>query len=454
MNQPMTLSTRARLAVVCAALVGGLVIGLGMLVYLRLEADLRSAADDGLASRTEQLIEDLPTASTIDVGPSDVGDIFAQLLTRDGSILASTSGLAPVSAVAPTDLGSLNGPRYVETTVMTADESVLARILEMPIADGRVIVTGVAFDDQREVLDRLLSLFGVAGLVAVVLAGAVGWLVARAALRPVERMRAESEAVSGSEPGRRLAVPRTRDELAALGRSLNRMLERLEAAVERERRFVANAGHELRTPLANLKAELDLALRRARSPAELVDALASASEETDRLARLAEDLLLLASADGGRLPMRLDDVDVAGLVRETVDSFASRASSLGVVLEAAAEEDARARLDGTRIRQAVGNLIDNALRHTPAGGRVDVRVSKEGSDTLLSVVDTGEAFSSAFLPHAFEAFARTDASRSRSAGGTGLGLAIVRAVVEAHGGTVEARNRDEGGAIVKLRLPA
>ena len=450
----MTLPIRARLAVVCAGLVGGLVIGLGLLVYLRLEADLRAAADDGLASRAEQLSEDLPTGTTIDVGPSDVGDIFAQLLTRGGSLLASTPGLAPGPAVATTDLVTLDGPRSAETTVMTAGEPVLARILEMPLADGRVIVTGVAFDDQREVLDRLLSLFGVAVLVAVVLAGAVGWLVARAALRPVERMRAESEAVSGSEPGRRLAVPQTRDELAALGSSLNRMLDRLETTVERERRFVADAGHELRTPLANLKAELDLALRRARSAPELVEALRSASEETDRLARLAEDLLLLASTDGGRLPMRLDDVDLAGLVRETVDSFAGRASSLGIALEASAEGGTRARLDSARIRQAVGNLIDNALRHTPAGGRVDVKVSKEGSAVSLTVVDTGEAFSSAFLPHAFEAFARADASRSRSAGGTGLGLAIVRAIVEAHGGTVEARNRDEGGAILELRIPA
>jgi heavy metal sensor kinase len=449
----MTLPTRARLAIVCASLVGALVLGLATLVYLRLEADLRASADDGLVTRAEQLAADPPTETTIDPGPSDVGDIFAQVVAHDGTVAATTPGLAP-GRVAPTsDLRSLDAPRYSEMLVATTDEPVLARVLEMPLADGRVIVTGVAFDDQREVLDRLLSLFGVAGLLAVVLAGAVGWLVARAGLRPVDQMRAESEAVSGSEPGRRLAVPGTRDELAALGHSLNRMLDRLEAAVERERRFVADAGHELRTPLANLKAELDLALRRARSPSELVDALRSASEETDRLARLAEDLLLLASADGGRLPMRSEDVDVAALVHETVDSFAGRASSLGITLEANVMDGTRACLDTTRVRQAMGNLIDNALRHTPAGGRVDVRAFTDGRTISLSVADTGEAFATAFLPHAFEAFARADAARSRSAGGTGLGLAIVRAIVEAHGGTARARNRDEGGAIVELRIP-
>jgi two-component system, OmpR family, sensor kinase len=450
----MTLPIRTRLALVCAALVGALVIGLGTLVYLRLEADLRTSADDQLATRAEELAADLPSGPTIDSGPSDVGDVFAQVLKRDGTIVATTPGLLPASVIQADDLVALDGPRYLEMTVPTTDEPVLARVLEIPADDGRVIVTGVAFDDQREVLDRLRVLFGLAGAVAVVLAGAVGWLVAQAALRPVERMRIESEAVSASEPGRRLPVSRTRDELSALGLSLNRMLDRLEAAVERERRFVADAGHELRTPLANLKAELDLALRRARSPAELVHALQSASEETDRLARLAEDLLLLASADGGRVPMRVEDVDVAELVRATLDSFSGRAESLGIALEPSVEEVTRARFDGTRIRQAVGNLVDNALRHTPAGGSVTVHASTSGGTLSITVTDTGEGFSNGFLPHAFDAFARADASRSRSAGGTGLGLAIVRAIVDAHGGSVEAANRDEGGAIVVLRLPA
>jgi signal transduction histidine kinase len=267
-------------------------------------------------------------------------------------------------------------------------------------------------------------------------------------------MRAESEAVSASEPGRRLAVPATRDELATLARSLNGMLDRLETAVERERRFVADAGHELRTPLANLKAELDLALSRARSPSALVDALRSASEETDRLARLAEDLLLLASAEGGRLPMRRDEVDVSELVRETVSSFSVSASALGITLEAAVDGAVPARLDATRMRQAVGNLIDNALRHTPEGGRVTVAASRAEDRTSIIVTDTGDGFVDTFLPDAFEAFARADAARSRTVGGAGLGLAIVRAVADAHGGTVEATNLDQGGAVVVLSVPA
>jgi len=450
----MALPIRARLAIVCATLVGALLLGLGTLVYLRFEGDLRGAADDGLLPRATALVEDPTSGPTLATDPSDLGDIFGQVLTRDGTVLSTTPGLAPGPVVPTTGLSAVDGPRYLDAVVPLTDETMVARILEMPTADDRIVVVGVAFDDQREALDRLLVLLGLAGPVAILLAGAVGWVVAGAALRPVERMRVEAEAVSGSEPGRRLPLPRGRDELAALGTSLNRMLDRLEAAVERERRFVADASHELRTPLANLKAELDLALRRARSPSELVEALQSASEETDRLSQLAEDLLLLASADGGRLPVRLEEVDASGLVRETVGSFEGRAATLHLALEASVEEGVRARIDGARIRQAVGNLIDNALRQTPAGGRVTVEMSTQSGILSIAVADTGGGFETDYLPRAFEAFSRAEESRSRAVGGAGLGLAIVRAIAEAHSGTVEASNRNEGGALVVLRVPA
>jgi two-component system, OmpR family, sensor kinase len=449
----MTLPIRARLAVVCGSLVGILVVGLGLIVYLRLEADLRASADDGLLPRAESLAADPPTDTTVDPDPTDVGDIFGQIVDRDGSVVASTPGLADGSIVSAAELATLDGPRYFDETVPLVDERLQARLLEMPTADGRVVVVGVAFDDQREALDRLLTLLAIGCPAAILLAAGVGWLIAGAALRPVERMRLEAESISGSEPGRRLPLPQTGDELASLGRSLNRMLDRLETAVERERRFVADASHELRTPLANLKAELDLALRRSRSPSELVGALQSASEETDRLSRLAEDLLLLATAENGRLPLRVEDVDVSGLVRLTADSFEGRAAALGVAIEASIPDAIRARVDGPRIRQAVVNLVDNALRESQPGNRVSVEMSTSDRSLAIAVKDSGRGFDPGFLPFAFEAFARADVSRSRSSGGAGLGLAIVRAIAEAHRGSVEAGNADGGGAVVTLHIP-
>ncbi|HKZ75709.1 MAG TPA: histidine kinase dimerization/phospho-acceptor domain-containing protein, partial [Actinomycetota bacterium] len=184
------------------------------------------------------------------------------------------------------DVAGLGESRFFERTVATVEEPVPARLLAVPASEGRVLVVGASLEDQWEALARLGILLAVGGPLALILASGVGWVVAGAALRPVERMRAEAAAISASEPGRRLPQSGTGDEVDRLGKTLNEMLERLEQALQHERRFVDEASHELRTPLANLRTELDLALRRSRSVEELEAALRSAAEETDRLARL------------------------------------------------------------------------------------------------------------------------------------------------------------------------
>jgi heavy metal sensor kinase len=449
----MSLSIRARLALVCATLVGALVVALGAIVYLRLEADLRAAADDNLTSRASDLADAPVRGGTLDIGSSDVGDIYAQVVAADGRVLATSPGFTG-QILAGADLADAGSEPIRELTVEVAGEPLVSRVLAAPRPDGTILVLGAAFDDQREALDRLLQLLLVLVPVAGALAAAVGWVVAGAALRPVDRMRRESEAISGSEPGRRLEVPATRDELAALGASLNRMLDRLEAALARERRFVDDASHELRTPLANLRIELELALRRSRTPDELEAALRSAAVETDRLTSLAEDLLVLARAADGRLPVRREETQLGGLVAEVAAGFAGRAEAVGVELTTTVHRDGAARVDEARVRQALGNLIDNALLHTPSGGRVHVELTRIAGAVSLAVADTGDGFPADFLERAFEPFSRADAARSRDDGGTGLGLAIVRVIADGHGGSVEARNNPGGGATVELRLPA
>jgi heavy metal sensor kinase len=449
----MRLPIRLRLAVVSGALMAVLLAALGAFLYLRLESDLRQAVDAGLRSRAEVLVAGSASGRLPEGGGlAEADEAFAQLLAPDGRVLDSTSGLASRPLLTATAVDSVTGPGFFDADVATLEEPVPARLLAVPSGEGFMVV-GVSVEDQREALGRLLVLLAAGGPVAVALASGVGWLVAGAALRPVERLRVEAEAVSGSEPGRRLPVPDTGDELAKLGRSLNRMLDRLEAAVDRERRFVGDASHELRTPLANLRAELDLALRRARTSEELAAALASAAEETERLTRLAEDLLVLARAGGGALPVRRASVNLSALVRSVVDRFAGRATERGVSLETVAGAGVQASVDEDRLRQAVGNLIDNALRYSPSGGAVTVELGRSDGILSIEVTDTGEGFDPAFLSRAFEPFSRADPSRSRGAGGAGLGLAIVRAVAEAHGGSVEAANRPDGGAVVVLRIP-
>lgn len=444
----MSLRIRTRLTLASAGLVAVILLAAGVFVYVRLESDLREAVDAGLRSRADALLSlgdpTLPTASMIE---SD--EAFAQILSSDGDVLESTSGVTGAAA----EPGDVPVARFDDTAVRTVEEVVPARVLLVPLDDGRVLVVGASLEDQEEALARLATLLLVGGPAALGLVVIVVWLIVGAALSPVEAMRSEAAAISASEPDRRLPVGETDDELARLGRTLNEMLERLQDALERERRFVDDASHELRTPLANLKAELDLSLRRSRTIGELEAALRSAAEETDRLVRLAEDLLVLARAKGGKLPVRREQVDAAALVRDIVATFEGRASERGVALHDEAEDGLRANLDPLRMRQAIGNLIDNALRQTPRGGRVSVALARANGDLTISVTDSGAGFSPEFLADAFEPFTRDEPARTRADGGVGLGLAIVRAIAEAHSGSAEARNTEHGAEVI-LRLPA
>ena len=444
----MGLRIRTRLTIASAGLVAVILVAAGVFVYVQFEADLRETVDLGLRSRADALVSsgDLTLSSA---GLIESDEAFSQILSSDGDVLASTPGVT-AAAIRP---GDVRVARFEDTTARTVEEVVPARVLLVPLDDGRVLVVGASVEDQEEALARLAALLLIGGPASLALVVVVVWLIVGAALRPVEAMRSEAAAISASEPDRRLPVGETDDELARLGRTLNEMLERLQRALERERRFVDDASHELRTPLANLKAELDLSTRRARTPDELEAALRSAAEETDRLVRLAEDILVLARGKGGKLPVRREQVDAAALVRDIVATFEGRASERGVALDDQAEYGVRADVDPLRMRQAIGNLIDNALRHAPRGGRVSVALARANGDLTISVTDSGTGFSPEFVSDAFEPLTRDDAARSRSDGGTGLGLAIVRAIAEAHGGWAEARNTAHGAEVV-LRFPA
>jgi two-component system OmpR family sensor kinase len=448
----MRLPIRARLAVVTGALVAALLLALAAFVYLRLRVDLLEAVDAGLVARADTLL----AASNGGLGSAggliEADEAFAQLITLDGLLIDSSVGLGGQPLLTPAMLDEVRaGSRFLDAEVRTTEEVVPARLLAVPASGGRVLVVGSSLEDQHAALDRLLVLLTVGGPIGVVVAGGIGWLIAGRALSPVDRMRAEAEAISASEPERILAVPRTGDELARLAESLNRMLGRLQAAVDRERRFVSDASHELRTPLASLKAELELALRGERSSDELIVALRSALDEADRVTRLAEDLLVLARTDGGRVPVRRESVDLAGLARDAAAPFADRARDRDVVLETPGVR-VSGNVDPMRIRQAIANLVDNALRHTPPGGRVTITVERQDGVLGIEVSDTGDGFPPDFIARAFEPFSRADPSRARPAGGTGLGLAIVRAIAEAHGGSAEASNRPGNGGLVRLRL--
>lgn len=454
---------RLRLALLCTTLVL-VVLGAGGVLFTNvLHGDLLHELDTELHSRAGAVASALragapPAAETSQaVGPQDV---FIQLADGTGNVVAASSVAVSdplLSTGQLRDVAASANP--VEITLpQHPNGAATPDRLRMVVAPAhaqrvRYVVVAGTLDPVADALGDVTTELLITAALVVPLAGLGAWAVAGAALRPVERLRRDVARISDREGESLVRSPRTRDELSRLADTMNTLLARLQAALARERRLVADAAHELRTPLAILRTELELAGRRERTREELVEAVASAAQETDRLVRLAADLLFLARTDEGAPVLRLEPQIVRDVVDEAVRTHAGQAAASGVSIGVSGPEDLVAVLDEARIRQAVENLVDNALRMAPSGSSVGVAVQVEDGMAAISVSDAGPGFPEEFLAHAFERFRRADTSRARNGGGAGLGLAIVEAIARAHGGRAEARNRPEGGATVSLTIP-
>lgn len=326
---------------------------------------------------------------------------------------------------------------------------VFSRFRSGAVASTSMLVVGATRENGAETLRSLRSEMLIAGPVALVLAIIVGYMLAGYGLRGVEAMRRRAAEVSADRAGDRLPVPRTGDELQRLGETLNEMLARIERTLERQRGFVAEAGHELRTPLALLRAELDYALHYGETPEELRAALRTAGAETDRLVQLASDLLLIAGSDQGEIGLRLESISAREVLESVCQRFAWRGEAEGRAVVCAAGEDEIIVADRLRLEQALSNLVENAMRY--GRGVITLQAAAAGPFVELHVRDEGPGFAPDFLGHAFERFSRADQSRHDA--GAGLGLAIVSTIAQAHQGYATAVNRPEGGADVAIHLP-
>jgi signal transduction histidine kinase len=422
------LPIRFKLTAAFAAATLLVLAGTALFVYLRLKSDLDESIDGALRARAAAV------ASSRDAAAGATGEreeSFAQLLDRRGRLVDSAHG-PRFSVLSQAELRrARSGERVrVERYVPGIDGTprVLARA-----AGPNVVVVGQSLGDRDETLSGLVKAFAIGGPVAVLLASLLGYGLATAALRPVESMRRRARDVSLGGGDETLPLPAAHDEIRRLGETLNEMLARLGASFERERRFVADASHELRTPVAVIKTDLEGALRAGVSDPTVRAALSDALEECDHLAQLAEDLLVVARSGDGELPLRREPVAVAELLERVRDRFADRAERAGRSIVVDDGTDVTIDADPLRIQQALGNLVDNALRH--GEGEIALRSAAREEIVELSVSDAGPGFPADLAGRAFERFARGDTARTR--GGTGLGLAIVKAIAEAHGGSAE-----------------
>ncbi len=439
------LPIRVRLMLVFALAMTCVIGAMAVLVYVRVGGALLTSVDQTLrAQATEALTHVHDEHELVDPDLAS-GRTLAQVLDANGRPVRSIPATLPSLLDAADATRSAQGTR-LSRTVSLRQPSGQWRVLAVPVPGGGAIVVARSLAERNEALRRILRELLIAGPLAVLLASLAGYGLAAAALRPVEAMRRRAAVVSASAPGR-LPVPRSRDEISRLAVTLNEMLSRLQAALEHERRFVADASHELRTPVALLRTELELALRRPRSPDEMRLALRSALVETERLSRLADDLLLLARAEDGSLLLHTERTELTEVLERVSRRFANRAEESGRDLRIRATT-AVVDADPNRLEQALDNLVENALSY--GAGEVLIFAESQNGVVELHVADRGPGFDDAFLSRAFDRFSRADDARGR--GGAGLGLSIVELIAEAHGGTVGAVNRAEGGADVWLTL--
>ncbi|AGZ43361.1 sensor histidine kinase [Actinoplanes friuliensis] len=431
------MSLRSRLVILFAAGTS-VVLALGLsLLYLALDRQLTAAVDADLRGRAADLISGIAAGDRTAVA----ADPMAQLFATDGALLTGTSSL-PGPLLDPARVRATTTPSLVRTQLPIGYRSgpVRVRLLAEPVgATGEVLAVAVASGGVERGSDRQLTVLLVAAPVLVAVLAALGWLLVRAALRPVDALTREAAAISTLDSARRLPAVSGSDEIARLAATLDDMLGRLAVSFARERAFVDDASHELRTPVAVLRGEIDLALSALDDSAEVEQSLRAAQDQVARLARLTEDLLVLARERGGSLVVHREPVDLADLVRAEARMPVSVRGE-PVVVEA----------DADRLRQVIANLAANS---TAAGAtRADVRIGTETGAAVLEWSDDGPGFAPEVLASAFERFVRGDPARS-AAPGSGLGLSIVRAIAIAHGGTATARNAPTDGAVVTVRLP-
>jgi heavy metal sensor kinase len=369
-----------------------------------------------------------------------------------GRVLFKTPALSPAGESLASGLRA--GPN--QAGEVSSSELGHQRYLVHAINSGEKRLTAVLFAPLAEAdasLEKLLSVLWIAIPGSLLAAGALGYLMARKALRPMVQLNDLTETITADRLDRRLPPPKVRDEVGQLTTTINGMIARLERSFAEIRRFTADASHELRTPLTVIHAEAEVALRQPLSTGEYQQLLGSILEECDRLARLTDQLLFLSREDARQTDWPSSAVGVTALLADVTETMRPLAEAKSLNLQHTFRDHAKVRGDESRLRQVFYNLLDNAIKYTRAGGTITVESAAEDHHVTINVRDTGIGIPATELPHVFDRFYRVDKARNREQGGTGLGLSIARSIVETHGGSIELTSDLGQGTTCTVRLP-
>ena len=444
------LPIRVRLTIAFAGVLAAVLAMGGLVLFTQFRSDFDNLTGSNLSSRAADAAA-LAAGGAPRAALTRSQERLAQLYDARGRVVASTPTLSRSRLLTPGQARrAARGRLRIARVQIPAGATTVSAHAVRAAGGSLAVAVAEPLERRDQALHRLAELLLIVGPLALLLATYAGYQVAGAALGPVERMRVRAEQITERDTAERLPVPATRDEIEALGNTLNELLDRLDEALRRERRLLSEASHELRTPLTVLLTEVQVALRGDHDADELREALESVGHEARRLSRLADDLLTLARADAGRLPLRPERLEARSVLAAAAQRAGAAASASGRSVTVGASDGIALLIDPDRAAQALDNLVANALAY--GAGEVRLTASEAHGAVELHVTDQGQGFPDDFIEHAFERFWR--GATARAAEGAGLGLPIVATIARAHGGEAGARNLARGGADVWLSVPA
>ena len=458
----MLRSLKSRLTLLYVAILAAILLAFASSIYLTARRELLGDFEDSVRRQARAFarvaFEDF---ERVRAGESMHLDAYVRELGASAAVYDSTGAALFRSTPAPptADRVRTAGQNALTEAVGSRDyRFVLETARDVGGAEYRVVF---GLDEERvgRRLERMLLFFAVFIPATLLIAWYVGRIFVRGALSPVDTLRKQAESIQRSNLSQRVPIPRTRGEIRDLAITLNDMLGRLERAFDQVNAFTSNASHELKTPLANLRTEIELALERDADVAAYQSLLASGAEEVSRMTHIVDNLLLLAQLDSKQEVLRRDPVQLAEVAQQAAADLEILGESKGVKVRATVlEPTVTVSGDEVALRRVLMNLLENGVKYGREGSEVKVSVWKEGSTSRIEVSDTGMGIPEESIPHLFDRFYRVDRGRSRSpadgVGGHGLGLSITRSLVEAHGGTIRVSSREGVGTTFHITLPA